>query len=240
MKDGWKTDRGRVLVKYGHPTQIDKFPFEGAPVLLHEDRVLGLQVYVDLEALGREHTSVGGERPTRPVAVWDAANGELANGPPGTDEIEQKLHATIKKVTEDVASLQYNTAIAAMMEYLNIARAGVREARRSEIEPLVVLIAPFAPHLAEELWVQLGHDGSIFTGDNWPEYDPKLAVADEVDVAVQVNGRLRATISVPRGASEDDVKEKALAEDGVQRHMDGKQIRKVIFVPDRLINIVVG
>jgi leucyl-tRNA synthetase len=172
--------------------------------------------------------------------VWDAANGELGDGPPETEEIEQKLHATIKKVTEDIASLQYNTAIAAMMEYLNIARASGRAARRSEIEPLVVMIAPFAPHLAEELWQHLGHGDSIFTGTNWPAYDPKLAVADEVDIAVQVNGRLRATISVPRGASEDEVKEKALAEDGVQRHMDGKQIRKVIFVPDRLINIVVG
>jgi leucyl-tRNA synthetase len=173
--------------------------------------------------------------------VWDAVvNVELADGPPETGDLAHKLHATIKKVTEDVANLQYNTAIAAMMEYLNAARAGGRTPRRSEIEPLVVMIAPFAPHLAEELWQRLGHARSIFIGANWPEHDPELAVADEVDIAVQVNGRLRATVKVPRGASEEEVKTKALAEDGVQRHMDGKQIRKVIFVPDRLINIVVG
>ncbi len=173
--------------------------------------------------------------------VWDAAAAdELGDGPPESDEITHKLHVTIKKVTEDMPRLQYNTAIAAMMEYLNVARAGGRTPRRSEIEPLVVLLAPFAPHLAEELWERLGHAESIFAGANWPAYDPVLAVADEVDIAVQVNGRLRATISVPRGASEDEVKQKALAEDGVQRHMDGKEIRKVIFVPDRLINIVVG
>jgi leucyl-tRNA synthetase len=173
--------------------------------------------------------------------VWDlVVNIELGDGPPETDDIAHKLHATIKKVTEDVASLQYNTAIAAMMEYLNVVRAEGRSPRRSEVEPLVVMIAPFAPHLAEELWLRLGHKESIFVGANWPKYDPQLAVADEVDIAVQVNGRLRATVTVPRGASEEEVKAKALAEDGVQRHTDGKQIRKVIFVPDRLINIVVG
>ncbi|MGD8866129.1 MAG: leucine--tRNA ligase [Gemmatimonadales bacterium] len=173
--------------------------------------------------------------------VWDMiVNLELDDGPPETDDLIQKLHATIKKVTEDVSTLQYNTAIAAMMEYLNVVRAEGRSPRRSEVEPLVAMIAPFAPHLAEELWQRLGHEESIFIGANWPEYDPALAVADQVDIAVQVNGRLRATVKVPRGASEDEVKTKALAEDGVQRHMDAKQIRKVIFVPDRLINIVVG
>ena len=102
------------------------------------------------------------------------------------------------------------------------------------------MIAPFAPHLAEEVWERLGYDESISKGHNWPEYDPQLAVADEVDIAVQVNGRFRATVTAARGASEDEVKAKALAEDAVQRHMNGKEIRKIIFVPDRLLNIVVG
>jgi len=143
-------------------------------------------------------------------------------------------------VTGDVSTLQYNTAIAAMMEYLNAIRAGGRTPRRSEIEPLVVLAAPFAPHLAEELWEHLGHEGSIFSGANWPQYDPQLAIADEVDIAVQVNGRFRATVTAARGAGEDEVKQKALADEAVQRHMDDKEIRKIIFVPDRLLNIVVG
>ena len=173
--------------------------------------------------------------------VWDAVvNCELGDGPPETEELEHALHSTIKKVTEDVESLGYNTAIAAMMEYLNEVRAGGRDARRSEIEPLVSLLAPMAPHLAEELWERLGHEDSIFTGDNWPSYDPNKAVADEIDIAVQVNGRFRATIKAARGAGEAEVKEKALAEEAVQRHLNGNEIKKVIFVPDRLINLLVA
>ncbi|UCC83881.1 MAG: leucine--tRNA ligase [Gemmatimonadota bacterium] len=172
--------------------------------------------------------------------VWDAVvGGELGDGPPETDELNQKLHATIKKVSEDVAGLQYNTAIAAMMEYLNAARGGGRSARRSEIEPLVAMIAPFAPHLAEELWERLGYKESIFAGASWPAYDEQLALADQVDIAVQVNGRLRATIRAQRGASEAQVKQAALGEEAVQRHMDGMEVVKTIFVPDRLINLVV-
>jgi leucyl-tRNA synthetase len=172
--------------------------------------------------------------------VWDAVTGgDLGDGPPETDELNQKLHATIKKVTEDVAGLQYNTAIAAMMEYLNAARAGGRSARRSEVEPLVAMIAPFAPHLAEELWERLGYEESVFAGASWPAYDEKLALADQVDIAVQVNGRLRATIKAQRGASEAQVKQAALDEEAVQRHMNGMEVVKTIFVPDRLINLVV-
>jgi leucyl-tRNA synthetase len=172
--------------------------------------------------------------------VWDALTGsDLGDGPPETDELNQKLHATIKKVTEDLAGLQYNTAIAAMMEYLNAARAGGRSLRRSEVEPLVAMIAPFAPHLAEELWERLDHKESIFTGASWPTYDEQLALADQVDIAVQVNGRLRATIRAQRGASEAQVKQAALGEEAVQRHMDGMEVVKTVFVPDRLINLVV-
>jgi leucyl-tRNA synthetase len=172
--------------------------------------------------------------------VWDAAvNGELADGAPETGELNQKLHATIKKVTEDVAGLHYNTAIAAMMEYLNGVRTGGRSPRRSEVEPLVVMLAPFSPHLSEELWQRLGHQSSVFADANWPAFDPQLALADQVEIAVQVNGRLRATITVPRGVSERDVQDNALAQEGVQRHLEGKEIAKTIYVPDRLVNLVV-
>ena len=103
-----------------------------------------------------------------------------------------------------------------------------------------MLLAPFAPHLAEELWERLGHEESIFAGANWPSYDRELAVADQVDIAVQVNGRFRTTVRTQRGAGEAEVKELALAEEAVQRHLDGKNIRKTIFVPDRLLNLLVG
>jgi leucyl-tRNA synthetase len=157
-----------------------------------------------------------------------------------TPEFETKLHATIKKVTDDLASLQYNTAIAALMEYLNVVRQGGRKANRSEVEPMVPLVAPFAPHLAEELWQLLGHDGSIFEGNNWPSYDPAKTVADTVEFIVQVNGRVRSRMPLPRGISEADAQATALADDNVRKFVDGDQVRKVIFVPDRLINLVVG
>jgi leucyl-tRNA synthetase len=175
--------------------------------------------------------------------VWDsvvqAAADDAPDAPPDP-YLEHRLHATIKKVTEDTERLQYNTAIAAMMEYLNEVRAGGRRARRAEVEPLVVLLAPYAPHIAEELWARLGRPSSIFQHARWPAYDPARAQADEVEVVVQVNGKVRATLRMPRGSDEETVKSAALAHENVRRHLDGREIRKVVFVPDRLLNLVVG
>jgi len=154
--------------------------------------------------------------------------------------VERKLHRTIKQVSEQIPDLQYNTAIAAMMEYLNAARAGGRRAVRAEVEPLVPLVAPFAPHLAEELWERLGHDGGIFDGASWPEYDPAKTVEDTVNYAVQVNGKLRGTVAVARGTVEAEVVAIARAEENVARHLDGATERKVVFVKDRLVNFVVS
>ena len=159
---------------------------------------------------------------------------------PADGEIERKLHATIKKVTDDIAGLQYNTAIAALMEYLNVVRQGGRAAQRAEVEPLVPLVAPFAPHLAEELWELLGHTKSIFTGANWPDYDPDKTIADTVEFIVQVNGKVRARLPMPRGITEEAAQASALADENVRRFLDGDRVRKVVFVPDRLINLVVG
>jgi leucyl-tRNA synthetase len=171
--------------------------------------------------------------------LWDAvlSSDEAAELAP---EVEQKLHATIQKVTEDIEALSYNTAIAAMMEYLNVVRAGGRTPERAAVEPLVSLVAPFAPHLAEELWERLGRSGSVFDGANWPTYDPAKAVADTVEFVVQVNGKLRARMPMRRGIDEGDARDAALADANVQRFMEGKQVRKTIFVPDRLLNLVVG
>ena len=155
-------------------------------------------------------------------------------------QVERKLHRTIKQVTEQLADLQYNTSIAAMMEYLNAVRSGGRRAARGEVEPLVALVAPFAPHLAEELWERLGHQKSIFEGANWPAYDEAKTVEDTVNVAVQVNGKLRGTIQASQGASEADVVALARAEGNVSRHLEGVTERKVVFVKDRLVNFVVS
>jgi leucyl-tRNA synthetase len=165
--------------------------------------------------------------------------------------VEHKLHATIKKVTEDLESLSYNTAIAAMMEYLNVLRTGGRTPERAAVLPLVILVAPFAPHLAEELWERLGQDGSVFrprgstpfasVGEGiWPAWEESKAVAQTVEFVVQVNGKVRARLVMPRGIAEAEARDAALADPNVQRFMDGKQLRKTIFVPDRLLNLVVG
>jgi leucyl-tRNA synthetase len=153
--------------------------------------------------------------------------------------LEQKLHATIRKVTEDIAALRYNTAIAAMMEYLNAVREGGRAVQRAEVEPLVPLVAPFAPHLAEELWQRLGHERSLFEAPAWPRYDPDKARADTVEFVVQVNGKVRTRMPLPRGTAQEEAQAAALADENVARFIDGGKLRKVIFVPDRLINLVV-
>ncbi len=171
--------------------------------------------------------------------VWtlshEAVDGTDRPLPPA---VVQKLHQTIHKVTGDTETLNYNTAIAAMMEYVNLVReqgAGGRQA----IQPLIVMLAPYAPHLAEELWSLLsGTDRSVFD-QRWPTHDPNLATAGDVEIAVQVNGKLRARLVVPRGSSQQDVVTKALAEDGVKKFVDGNAVKKVVFVPDRLVNLVV-
>jgi leucyl-tRNA synthetase len=154
-------------------------------------------------------------------------------------EVERKLHATVKKVTEAVEALSYNTAVAAMMEYLNVLRFGGRTAERAAVEPLVLLVAPFAPHLAEELWERMGKTASIFETGVWPTYDPAKTIADTVEFVVQVNGKLRTRMQMPRGISESDARDAALADDNVRRFVEDKAIRKLIFVPDRLVNLVV-
>jgi len=153
--------------------------------------------------------------------------------------VEQKLHATIKKVTDDLEVLSYNTAIAAMMEYLNTVRAGGRTPERAAVEPLVRLVAPFAPHLAEELWERTGHTDSFWDEAEWPSYDAAKTVADTVEFVVQVNGKVRARMPMPRGIAEPDARAAALADENVRKFVEGKEVRKVIFVADRLVNLVV-
>ena len=154
--------------------------------------------------------------------------------------VERKVHQTIRQVTEQIPALGYNTSIAALMECLNVVRAGGRTAMRAEVEALVPMVAPFAPHMAEEMWERLGHEGSIFDGANWPEFDPAKAVESNGEIAVQVNGKLRATISVPKDAAEEMVVGAARDEENVARHLEEGEERRVIHVPGRLVNFVVG
>ena len=151
--------------------------------------------------------------------------------------VMRKLHQTIRKAGDDIARLSYNTAIAAMMEYMNVLRAGERVPHRAEVEPLVQLVSPFAPHIAEALWERLGHEGSVFDG-GWPRFDAALAAEDRIELVVQVNGKLRGKVPVMRETTQDAAYAAALADPAIAKFVTGTP-KKVVFVPGRLLNIVV-
>ncbi len=156
---------------------------------------------------------------------------------PPSDEQQRVLHKTIAAVTADVASLSFNTAIARMMEFTNFfTKADVRP--RSIMEPFVLILSPFAPHLAEELWQLLGH-GKSLAYERWPVAEPRWLKEESVEVPVQVNGKLRGKVVVPTG-SDAAATEAAAREDAkVGEHLVGKMVVKVVVVPGRLVNFVV-
>jgi leucyl-tRNA synthetase len=152
-------------------------------------------------------------------------------------DTQRKLHLTIRKVTEDLDSLRFNTAIAAMMEYSNHLTA-LKIRPKSALEPLVLLLAPFAPHIAEELWLALGHRETL-AYEPWPTFDERLTRAAEVEIPVQINGKLRTRLTVAAETSREDLEKAALADPRVQTLIEGKKIVKVIVVPGKLVNIVI-
>ena len=172
--------------------------------------------------------------------LWQSVLSSLREDPgePPDPDVERALHRTIKQVTEQVADLHYNTAIAAMMEYLNVVREGGRAPRQAELRPLVILLAPFAPHVAEELHAKLGAAGGLFAAARWPDYDESKIAEEFVEIAVQVNGKLRGQVNVPNASAVEVVQEAAFSNSNVARHLDGKTVRKVIHVPNKLINLV--
>ncbi len=151
-------------------------------------------------------------------------------------DLKKKLHQVIKKVTEDIEAQKFNTAIAAMMEFVNESQNF--GTTKKQIEDFLKLLAPFAPHIAEELWQKLGHRDSIFK-ENWPEYDPKLIEEESFVLVVQINGKVRDQIKAKRGISESQAKELALKSEKIQKWLQDKEIKKTIFVKDKLINFVV-
>jgi leucyl-tRNA synthetase len=166
--------------------------------------------------------------------------------PPQLGEMRHKVHKTIKKVTEDIERFHFNTAIAAVMElvnYLFLSKDGIettlqaRSVWRETVEALIVLLSPFCPHIAEELWEAVGKKESVIKAP-WPAYDPEAIVDEEVIVVVQVNGKLRDRLRIPVSAAEGKVKEMALASPKVRRYLEGKEVTKTIFVPKKLVNIV--
>ncbi len=157
--------------------------------------------------------------------------------------LRRKLHQTIRRVTEDFETRwHFNTSIAAMMELVNQLQqdepAISVEAWQEALPALVQMLAPFAPYAAEELWEQLGRQGPLLRAP-WPGYDPALAAEEEVEVVLQVNGKLRGRLVVPLQTPQSELERRALADPKVRAHLDGKQIVKVVVVPDKLVNVVV-
>ncbi|MFH1366979.1 MAG: alpha/beta fold hydrolase [Patescibacteria group bacterium] len=162
----------------------------------------------------------------------------------GTQDLETKkygLNKTVKKVTEDIDNLHFNTAVSALMKliniYINLGNIEENSSKKDEREIYCKLLSPFAPHLAEELWEKLGHKESIFK-EKWPSYDSKLVKDEEVEFIIQVNGKLRERLRLPADISESEAKEKALSSEKVRKYVIGEP-KKVIFVKGRLINFVV-
>ncbi|MGH7899206.1 MAG: class I tRNA ligase family protein, partial [Candidatus Binatia bacterium] len=153
----------------------------------------------------------------------------------GGDPHLRLRHKTIRAVGERVEALKFNTAIAALMEYVGALQS--KGAAPADRETLVLLAAPFAPHLAEEAWQRLGHAGLVCR-ERWPEYDPALTIDATVTIAVQVSGKTRGTVEVPRGADEATVRSSAERLPSVARAIEGKTIVKTVFVADRLLNLV--
>jgi len=174
-------------------------------------------------------------------ADFAAASAAIGDG----RALRRHVHRTIRKVTEDIdGRFHFNTAIAAVMELVNgiyafEGKAAHPAVLREALETVVRLLAPFVPHMAEELWSCLGHEGGIESA-GWPDWDEAALVEDEKTIVVQVNGKVRGKITVPADASEDAVKQAALAEPNVARFLSGQRVTKVVVVPGRLVSVVAG
>lgn len=157
---------------------------------------------------------------------------------PMTKEEKKVVHKLIRKITQDIENFSFNTSVAAFMIAVNDLTA-LKSTNGEAMRVITTLIAPFAPHLAEEFWHQMGEEGSVVDAP-WPEWDEEALKDDTVKYPVSFNGKARFTIEVPAGTSPKDLETTALADPAAAKWLDGKSVRKVIVVPNKIINIVVG
>ncbi len=153
-------------------------------------------------------------------------------------KIEKLLHKTIKKVTEDIENFRFNTAISQLMILINEIEKE-KELQTADCELLIIILSPFAPHIAEEMWFHLGHKESVFL-QKWPRHDPALTKDEKINLAVQVNGKVRDIMAVDADISEDEAGKSAFAREKIKKWTAGKEIKQVIYIPGRIMNIVVG
>jgi leucyl-tRNA synthetase len=214
---------------------IDRF---GADAMRLYEMFMGpLEAMKPWSTKGVEGISRFLDRVWRMIVPDDRTGDPIVSREPTADEL-RILHQTIRKVTEDIEELRFNTAIAQMMVFTNeMTRLDKRP--RALVEPFVLLLSPFAPHIAEELWQRLGH-GESLAYEAWPVWDPARVLEETVTVAVQVNGKLRATLELPRGVDQAAAQAAALADDRVRRFVNGGNVRKTVYVPDKLLNLVVS
>ena len=165
------------------------------------------------------------------------ANPKLSDAATDSPELMKLLHETIKKVGEDIDSLRFNTAISQMMIFAN-ALQKAPSINRGTMLAFLQLLAPFAPHLAEELWSRLGEKSSVLNGP-WPKFDPSKLVATENKIVVQVNGKHRGELIVPVGTTQETALNLAKENPKIVSHLAGKTIKRVVFVPGKILNIVV-
>jgi len=169
--------------------------------------------------------------------IWrlcvNETSGELKFSDARDEAVEKQLHRMIAKVGSDVEKLSFNTAIAAMFEFVNVAKVLTRD----QMDRFVRVIGPFTPHVAEELWHKLGNETSVAVAD-WPSFDEAMLVDDEIEIPIQVMGKLRSKLYVAPDTGAKALEELALADEKIQALIDGKTVRKVVVVPGRLVNIV--
>jgi leucyl-tRNA synthetase len=172
--------------------------------------------------------------------VWNLGQDYLARGadPEPDPELLQIQHKTIKKVTEDLHRAGFNTAVAALMEYLNALTKTPDRVTRENIETLLKLLAPFAPHLSAELFEQLSNK-TLIDAAGWPEWEEEYLVSDTMVIAVQVNGKLRGEITVATDAPQAEIEKQALKQDNVAKFIGNQKPARVIYVPGKIVNIVI-
>jgi leucyl-tRNA synthetase len=228
VAERYGTDTARMFVLFAAPPEKD--------VDWRDEGVEGLYRF-----LGRVYrfATRNVERARQAKALPDG----LAPGNTADKKVLRKLHQTLRKVTEDFETRwHFNTCIAGIMELVNELYAQEADlsppAISAILEKLALMLAPFAPYLSQEIWEELGREGPVFL-QAWPTFDPDLAKEEEAEVVLQVNGKLRGRIWMPFGASQEDLEAQALADEKVRQFISGKQVVKVISVPDKLVNVVV-
>lgn len=232
-------DAARMFILFAAPVENElrwlESGIEGAVRFLR-------RVYTMVWRWHERSSNTAGEA-KRPASKQGSENG------PGVRALRRKTHQTIAKITSDFEGLHLNTIVAALMELFNElsdfnADPGTASetdafAVREALEALVVMLAPFCPHVAEEMWEQLGHPGGLLSSARWPTADPELAQRDELEIPIQVNGKLRSRLLVSPEVTEDELRASALNDEKIQALIQGQQIVKVIVVPQRLVNVVV-